>query len=297
MPHHILKFLREREDHVSGKEIGGALGLSEAAVCKGIRILREKGFVIDGVPSLGYRLLSSPDLSAEGVLSLLSGDFWKKVVFYESVGSTNEIATEPGRHWDGAGGGAVIIADAQESGRGRLGRRWLSPPGLNIYMSIVFRPDIPSRDVTLLTLLAAVAAARGLRRRTGAVVSIKWPNDLVVAEKKLGGILTEARSDPERIAQAVIGIGINVNMECRDLPEGINTIATSLLDVTGTRHSRTILIAGILEEFDYWYHLLLKHGRAPLLKEWRRLSSTLGKKVGVVTAGEVVEGIAEDLND
>jgi BirA family biotin operon repressor/biotin-[acetyl-CoA-carboxylase] ligase len=297
MPHRILQLLREGPGHVSGERISAELGLTRAAVWKKIRTLRDKGFVIDGVPSRGYRLLSAPDLSADEVLSLLKGDFWKKLLFYQSVASTNEVASALVSHGDNGSIGTVIIADAQERGRGRLGRRWVSPPGLNIYMSIVLRPDILPRDATLLTLLAAVASARGVRHSTGADVSIKWPNDLVASQKKIGGILTEARSDPDRITQAVIGIGINVNMECRDLPDGIDAIATSLLEETGKRQSRTKIIAAILEEFEYWYKLLMRSGRGALLSEWRKLSSTLGRRVSVVTARETVQGRAEDIDD
>jgi BirA family biotin operon repressor/biotin-[acetyl-CoA-carboxylase] ligase len=297
MPHRILKLLRERPDPVSGERISTKLGLTRAAVWKKIGTLRDKGFVIDGVPSRGYRLLSSPDLSADEVLSLLSGDFWKRILFQKSVGSTNEVASALSSHDDNGGAGSVLIADAQERGRGRLGRRWISPAALNIYMSIVLRPDILPRDVTLLTLLAAVASARGIRRSTGADVSIKWPNDLVASEKKVGGILTEARSDLDRITQAVVGIGINVNMACRNLPDGIDMVATSLMDETGKRHSRSEIIAAILEEFEYWYKLLVRSGRGALLTEWRKLSSTLGRRVSAVTAQETLEGRAEDIDD
>jgi BirA family biotin operon repressor/biotin-[acetyl-CoA-carboxylase] ligase len=297
MPHQILKFLRENAGPLSGETISAGLGMTGAAVRKKIGILREHGFVIAGTPSRGYRLLASPDLSAEEVLSYLDSDFWKKILFYQSVDSTNEVASTPESHCGSAGGGTVIIADAQESGRGRLGRRWISPPGMNIYMSMVLRPDIRPRDVPLLTLLAAVASARGLRQSTGVEVSIKWPNDLVISGKKAGGILTEVRSGAGRTIQAVIGVGLNVNMKCRDLPDGLKEAATSLLDETGRRYSRTAIVAGILKEFEHWYQLFLKRGRAPLLLEWKRLSATLGKSVRVATAGEMIQGVAEDLDD
>jgi BirA family biotin operon repressor/biotin-[acetyl-CoA-carboxylase] ligase len=297
MPHQILTLLRKNAGPVSGKKISAELGMTGAAVRKKVRALRQKGFVIAGVPSRGYRLLASPDLSAEEILSLLRGDFWKKVLFYRSVGSTNDVAAALGIDEQNADSGTAVVADSQERGRGRLGRKWISPGGLNVYLSIVFRPEIPLRDAGLLTILAAVASAGALRHSTGADVSIKWPNDLVISGKKAGGILTEARSGPDRIIQAVVGIGVNVNMKCLDLPDGADEIATSLLDETGKRYSRTAIVAGILEEFEYWYKLLLQRGRTPLLLEWKRLSSTLGKRVSVVTAREVALGIAEDLND
>ncbi len=237
------------------------------------------------------------DLSAEEIFSLLKGDFWKRILCYKVVGSTNDIAAKLGINEQDAGSGAVIISDAQEKGRGRLGRRWISPPGLNIYMSIVLRPQIVPRDAALLTILAGVASARGVRQATGAGVSIKWPNDLMASGKKVGGILTEARSDQGRISQAIIGVGINVNMECRNLPDGIAATVTSLVDETGETHSRTAIVAAILDEFEHWYKLLVTSGRSPLLFEWRRLSATIGKRVSVVTSRETLEGLAEDIDD
>lgn len=292
----IIRLLKGGDGYVSGEKISAALGLTRAAVWKKIETLRQKGFVIEALPSRGYRLLRSPDLSVEEVLSGVKGEFWKYVRFYDTVGSTNELAASLSASKDLAPG-TVIIADAQEKGKGRLGRRWLSPPGVNIYMSVILRPEMGPRDVTLLTLLSAVACAAAIRGESGIQASIKWPNDLMVSGKKIGGILTEVKTDPDRINLAIIGIGLNVNIEAAGFPKEIRDLATSLKAETGRRFPRSRIIVRILREMEYWFDVLETDGRKPLLAEWRRLSSTLGREVRVAAAGETIRGTAEEIDD
>ncbi len=248
------------------------------------------------VRSGGQGPAASPDLSAEEVFSRVGGDFWRKILFYDSVDSTNDVGAGL-IACAGAEPGTVVLADAQDRGKGRRGRRWLSPPGQNIYMSIILRPEISPRDFALLTLLAAVSSAGALRRVTAADVSIKWPNDLVLSGRKLGGILTEVKSGPDRTIHAVIGIGLNVNAWKKDLPDEIKEIATSLAIETGRVWVRTGIAAAILDEFEHLYKQLIQEGRGPLIRECRRLSSTLGKKVLVVTGKMRAAGVAEDIDD
>jgi BirA family biotin operon repressor/biotin-[acetyl-CoA-carboxylase] ligase len=212
------------------------------------------------------------------------------------VDSTNETASALSAT-RGIASASVIIADAQEKGRGRLGRRWVSPAGLNIYMSIVMKPEIRPEDATLFTVIGAVASAGAVRKESGLDIRIKWPNDLMVSGKKLGGILTEVKSDPDRINLAIVGIGINVNMEEAAFPGEIWPIATSMRLETGRHHQRSGIIAGILKEFEHWYNTLLQQGRAPLLDEWRRFSSTIGRNVRVTVGRETMTGEAEEIDD
>jgi BirA family biotin operon repressor/biotin-[acetyl-CoA-carboxylase] ligase len=236
-----------------------------------------------------------PDLSADEIVSRVGGDFWRKILFYGSVDSTNDVASGLITKNSDTESGTLVIADAQEKGKGRCGRKWLSPPGLNVYMSIILKPEIPLRQSALLTLLAAVSSAHALRRVTGADVSIKWPNDLVICGRKLGGILTEVKSAGNKVHHAVIGLGINVNIG-KDLPDAIRTTATSLRAETGSLWSRTEIIASILDEFEYRYKLLIEKGADSLTGEWRRLSSTLGKEVLIVTERGRLNGLAEDID-
>src|SRR3990172_12206045 len=209
MPQRIIRLLGGKDEFVSGEKISSELGITRTAVWKKIKLIRKDGFIIKAVPSRGYKLIKTPDLSTDDILAHVKGVFWKDVVFYHTVDSTNETASALSLRSD-IQSGTVIVADAQTKGRGRLGRTWVSPPGMNIYMSIILRPEIRPGDATLLTVLAAVACANALREQSGLHVSLKWPNDLVVSDKKTGGILTEVRSDPDRIHVAIIGLGITV---------------------------------------------------------------------------------------
>lgn len=297
MPERLLRMLQGGEKFLSGEEIGAELGITRTAVWKKIGALREKGFVIEAKRSLGYRLLQSPDLSREEIIAGLGGSLWREVVCYKSVDSTNETAIALCTKKE-APSGTIIVADMQQHGRGRLGRRWSSPVGLNIYMSLVLVPDgIVPKDATLLTVLSSVACATAINQTCGAGVSIKWPNDLMIKGRKVGGILTETRADPDRIAWAVIGIGINVNMGPGSFPPDIKKTATSVKIETGGYHGRSGLIIAILEEFERSYLALVTEGRRNLIERWRQLSCTLGKHVSVSSGSSQIHGLAEDIDD
>jgi BirA family biotin operon repressor/biotin-[acetyl-CoA-carboxylase] ligase len=223
----------------------------------------------------------------------IKGGIGKEIFFYETVDSTNTVALDLAEKTIE---GAVIIADSQQKGRGRLGRKWESPPGVNIYMSIVLIPKIESKDATLITIMASVACATALRSITGLHVAIKWPNDLMVSDKKIGGILTELKTDRGRIISAIVGIGINVNAGIDTYPADVQEIATSLKNETGISYSREIVISEILNEMDYWYKILNRMGKGIILLEWQKLTSTLGREVKVIVGKETFTGLAESID-
>jgi BirA family biotin operon repressor/biotin-[acetyl-CoA-carboxylase] ligase len=231
----------------------------------------------------------------EDIKAKIKGDIGRKVFFYKTVDSTNTIAA--GLAEKGVAEGVVVLADSQEKGKGRLGRTWVSPPGVNIYMSIITRPAIDIKDVTLLTITAAVGCTIALRRITGTNVTIRWPNDLIISGKKLGGILTEMKTDPDGKISAIIGIGINVNVDIDVFPPDVRKIATSVKNETGASYPRTEMIAEILNEIDKWYGILKGRGKELLLSEWQRLTSTLGREVKVTVGKETFTGLAESLDD
>jgi BirA family biotin operon repressor/biotin-[acetyl-CoA-carboxylase] ligase len=292
--HLLLKELEKGAK--SGPELASALGISRAAVWKKIKQLRGKGFVIEAGSS-GYRLLRWPELSAEGLKLLIP---LKKIIYKPQIPSTNEWAialAERGKTKTGA----VIVADTQSAGKGRLGRTWASPAGLNIYMSLLTRPSIPPRKAPLISIAAAIASALAIKAQTGLSVGLKWPNDLMVKNRKLGGILLELRSDPDRILFAVIGIGINVNARRQDLPKILRDNATSVFIETGRKADRAALIAAIQKEFEHWLGLLSEQGRSKpletILRTYRALSATIGKKVSIHAEGRVFQGTAIDIDD
>jgi BirA family biotin operon repressor/biotin-[acetyl-CoA-carboxylase] ligase len=296
MPSDILRLLQQRDSYISGAEMSSILRITRAAVWKKITILRRKGFIIEAVPSKGYRLVTSPDLSQDDIAVNACGSLWKKILFYPSVDSTNELAMNLSLK-DGIESGAVIIADKQEKGRGRLGRQWNSPPGVNVYMSLVLYPRIKPRDAAVLTMLAAVSTAKALEKETGQSVLLKWPNDLLISGRKVGGILTEVRADPDKIKVAVIGIGINVNMDKKTFPSEIRGIATSLKAETGIDYSRSSLIIRILREFETCHENFEKNGKKPVLEEMKTRSATLGKRITLTVDREICTGVAEEIDD
>ena len=216
------------------------------------------------------------------------------VISVDTVDSTNTVAMELGDK--DAPHGTVVLADRQTKGRGRLGREWASPAG-NIFMSILLRPAVPPADAVLLTMTAAVACTRALRDATGLHVGIKWPNDLMVSGKKLGGILTEMKSRGRRVLFAVVGIGINLNSEAADFSSGLRTTVTSLRAETGKKIRKTGLIFRILREMGLWYDELIQGGRDRILDEWKGLSVTLGRRVRITSGSEMLEGFAETLDE
>lgn len=245
--------------------------------------------------------LSNSDFLKSSILSLneirarTKGSIGKEILFYEMVDSTNTLAELLAE--EGKAEGTVILAETQKKGRGRHGRSWVSPPFVNIYMSIILRPEIEPKDATLLTLMSAVGCAHTLRKVSGLDVTIKWPNDLIVSEKKIGGILTDVHIENKKLKYAVIGIGLNVNMDFIELPSEIKDIATSLRIETGRIYSRTEILIEIINGIDYWYSILKEMKTKELLKEWELLTSTLGKEVRVVTVKETLTGIAESIDN
>lgn len=290
-------FAREPERYISGEEISRNLDISRTAVWKHIQTLKKQGYRFDSVPNKGYRLTGMPDKldadairQAAGELSLLAD-----IIIHESVASTqNEVHRLAAT---GAAHGTLVVAEEQTEGRGRQGRFWLSPPGGGIWMSLLIRPDLPIALAPQMTLVAATALCRTLRRETGASVGIKWPNDLLASDKKLCGILVESVGEDERIRHMAVGVGIDVHLEAKDYPPELRDIATSLLLETGRRFDRGALAGAFLREFDALYDLYFAEGFAPIRTLWESLSVTLGRRIRHQTGDRLTEGVAESLDE
>ena len=207
------------------------MGLSRAAVWKRVHRLKAQGYVIEGSPRRGYRLLAVPDklLPEEVLQGLKTRVFTGPVHHFETLDSTNDLAKELAVQ--GAPEGTVVVAEAQTGGRGRLGREWDSPPGVGLYVSLVLRPMLPPMELPQITLTTAVAVVRAVRRVAGVAPGIKWPNDLLLNGKKLGGILTEMETESDRIRHVVVGLGLNVNNP--GFPPELAATATSLTLTAG----------------------------------------------------------------
>jgi len=285
----LLRILEEdRGRFVSGEEIGRRMGTTRAAVWKQVRTLRRRGFGIAGARGAGYRLLGRPDVIEEtDVLSRLSSrSFWKSFTFLPVTDSTNSRAAEAAER--GAPHGSIFCADAQTGGRGRFDRRWESPPGVNLYLSLLLRPPVDPRRAPQLTLVTAVALAKAVETVAKVPAWLKWPNDLYLSGKKAAGILAEMSNDLDRLRHVVIGVGLNVNAEESHFPKDLRRSATSLRLATGRTYRRAEILACFLDRFAESYREFLSGGFAPLLPEWNRRSVLAGKRVMVrVREGDV----------
>ena len=213
----------------------------------------------------------------------------RSVRYYQSTGSTMDDAAEWARA--GAEEGAVVVAETQTASRGRMGRRWISDDG-NLYFSALFRPDAAA--LPLLSPLAGVAVARSIRQVAGLYPTIKWPNDVMIDDRKVAGILAESSLSGSQIQQAVVGIGVNVALDVSADPE-IAATATSLNHLAESEVDRAELLRRILQHMDALY-LDLRRGRSPI-PEWRRWLDTLGQRVTVTHHGSIATGMAEDIDE
>jgi len=292
MQNKIIEFLKNSKNYISGEEISRNLKMSRAAIWKYMQELRRDGYDIVAVPHLGYRLVSSPDkLFPHEVQSNLDTKvLGKKIVYFDSIHSTMDHAFELGMA--GEDEGTVVCAESQTKGKGRLGRSWSSPKGKGIYMSIILRPSLLPSNVAQLTLLAAVATCEAIRKTTSVAAKIKWPNDILINDKKVAGILTELSAEVDRVRFVVVGVGVNVNTALKYLPKQ----GTSLKNETKKMVSRVELLQEILRLMEQWYQRVNAEGFSPVMKRWKELSSTLGKRIRLIDAGGKIEGKAIDLD-
>jgi BirA family biotin operon repressor/biotin-[acetyl-CoA-carboxylase] ligase len=255
------------------------LGLSRAAVWKRINRLKAQGYAILGSPRLGYRLLAIPDkLLPEEISQGLKTRILKGPIHhFETLASTNDLAKEMGAK--GAPEGTLVVAEGQTAGRGRLGRGWASPPGAGLYVSLLLRPPLPPTEMPQITLTVAVAVARAIRRATGLVPGIKWPNDLLLQGKKVAGILTEMETESDQIRYLVVGLGLNINNS--EFPTELQATATSLALAGGRTFSRLDILKSWLEEFEDLYERFLAREFPGILEEWKKYTVTLGHPVTV----------------
>jgi len=217
-----------------------------------------------------------------------------RVLAFDTIGSTNDHLLALAR--EGAPEGIVVIAETQTEGRGRFGRGWSSPPGCNLYFSVLLRPSLSPASLPQITLVAAVSLCETLRETTDLDVRVKWPNDLVIGEKKICGILTEMTTRGKAAGAAVLGVGLNVNMEDALIPEGLRGIATSLCCEAGRRFDRSALLRRLLVSLDGDYRLFLREGFEPFRDRFAEHSSILGKEVRVEAAGRRMEGKAAGID-
>lgn len=293
----IIRFLKAgqrdngAEGYTSGQRLSKGLGMSRTAVWKHIKSLRKMGFPIEASPSKGYRLAPAPCPfnSVEVSSGLDTGFVGGKIFFYPSLESTNVKAFELGR--GGEAEGTAVIADAQSRGKGRIGRQWVSPPGVNLYTSIILRPRILPRDAQHLTFVLAVAVAEAISGVVPGRVTVKWPNDVLIDSRKAAGILLEMDSEADRVHFVVAGIGVNINMREEMLPPEIRPLAISLCSASGGGVERARFTRALYSSIEKWYKIYLGEGFAPVLDAWRGSFASEGKPVKVSSFNRAITGI------
>ena len=292
----ILNLLRSScSGFISGEELARTCGISRTMVWKHIKSLEREGFGIEAVPSQGYKITTMPDILRQGDIKpgLKTKVMGKAIHLLSEVASTNTLAMEMAA--SGTPEGTVVISETQTGGKGRLGRKWISPKG-NLYFSVVLRPNVPMHKAPLITLMGAVAVASAITRTCGLAAGIKWPNDILVSGKKVSGLLTEMSAEQDRIRHIVLGIGVDVNMEMGDLPPEVRSLTTTLAAEAGAKINRTMLLQQLLRDLESWYQKFLKND-ADILEAWKQHNLTIGNRITVSGAGEFLEGLAQGIDN
>lgn len=291
----ILKTLYNKKDeYIPIEEFVNETGKSQNEVENEFLTLENEGYIINHNKS-GYRLIKTPNLLLpyEVKKELKTEFIGHNIHYYKEVDSTNNVAKQLAE--EGAEEGTIVIAEIQNRGKGRRGKTWISPPG-GVWMSIILRPDIPPFNAPQLTLVTGVAVAETLTKECNLDVGIKWPNDILIGNKKVCGILTEVNASINKVNYVAVGIGIDMNVDVSLFPIDLQKGATSLKNELNTEINGALLVQKFLLEFEDLYNQF-NAGKFPeILKEWRSLSKTIGKNVEVRTRSKTIHGEAVGIN-
>lgn len=295
----ILNALRAAEDDaVSGAELSQQLGVSRAAIWARIQDLRSLGYDIEASPHRGYRLLSAPDLlHADDLISRLGKTkvIGRDIHVFQETTSTNDVVEKFAR--DNLKEGVVVFAESQTKGRGRLGRKWMSPAGKGLWFSVLLRPDLQPQETTQITVASATGLRRAIQLHTGLKAEVKWPNDILVNGKKTAGILTELSAELDHVKYVILGIGADVNLNPSDFSNEFRKSATSLKIELGKPVFRAELAVVILRELDRDYARITSGRFSAIADEWEEHCTTIGQEVVIRTGDRQVRGRAESLGE
>jgi BirA family biotin operon repressor/biotin-[acetyl-CoA-carboxylase] ligase len=300
----ILELLRNTSEYVSGQELCHKFGVSRTAVWKAIESLKKDGYNIEAVRNRGYKLVDAgEDVFCQRELDacLAESGLVTKALFFEEIGSTNTEAKKMAE--EGEGEGLLLVADRQTSGRGRRGREWVSPSGKNAYYTLMLKPQFAPDKAPMLTLVMAMAVAKAIKDLQPASakgedkqVTIKWPNDILIGDKKICGILTEMSAENDYIHYVVIGVGINIKPQ--DFDEEIKDKATCIDAEWNIKTKRCELIGNIMKHFEKYYReFIKKEDLSGLKKEYEKLLVNAGREVLVLDPKGEYKGKALGITD
>ncbi|OOM74297.1 bifunctional ligase/repressor BirA [Clostridium puniceum] len=278
----ILIELKNSKDYISGETLSSSLKVSRAAIWKHIKNLKSKGYLIDGISNKGYKLISSPDLiNKSELLSLMKTSILgRNIIYFDNINSTNIKGKELAQR--DIENGSLIIAEKQTLGNGRFSRKWVSPNG-GLWFSLVLRPNLPPTEAPKITQIAAASIYKTLND-LNINSTIKWPNDILINDKKLCGILAEMKCDMDQVHYLILGIGINVNINEMDFDESIKSTATSLKIQFNKQFNRNKILATFLNHFEILYNKFLTTlDLSETISICRAHSNIFGKKAKLIT--------------
>ncbi len=256
------------------------------------------GYDIEASPHFGYRLVTRRTCCTPMICSRASARpkvIGRDIRVFEQTTSTNDVIEKLAR--DGVKEGVVVFAESQTKGRGRLGRKWISPARKGLWFSVLLRPDLRPQETTQLTVASATALRRAIRSETGLKPEIKWPNDILIGGRKVAGILTELSAELDRVKHVILGIGVDVNLGAANSPPELRKLATSLKIEAGRMISRAELATAILRELDADYARICGGEFAKLADEWESHCTTIGRDVTIQIGERQIRGRAESLDD
>ncbi len=292
----IIQFLRDKSDWVSTKALAGHFKLTTPSVNESLRELLRWGYRFDTNHRGEVKFLSAPDIlfAHEICRGLKTQVLGKTIYCFRSAGSTNTLAQRYAIK--GAPDGTVIVAGKQTAGRGRLGRTWISPPKVGIYMSVILRPDITPAQAPGLSLVAALAVAEAIREYPQLTATIKWPNDVLISGRKVAGVLTELSAELDHVLFVIVGIGINANHQKQDFPDTLADKATSLRIACGDVVDRSAVVRNVLHHLEKRYLQFVKHGLKDQIKAIKDASSILSHTINFQQDGKTAHGTAVDID-
>jgi BirA family biotin operon repressor/biotin-[acetyl-CoA-carboxylase] ligase len=297
----VLSFLKSHNtEYLSGQDLSDVLKISRVAVWKHIKKIREMGYKIESKQKLGYRLESSTEklLPWEILSGLKTKTLGKRVYYFDSVDSTQnhamKIASEQTSH------GTLIIAEKQTNGKGRLGRKWVSPRG-GIWLSIILHPKFDISVITLFPIASALALSNAIEKTLNIKSELKWPNDITIKGKKVAGMLVDASIESNKIESMILGVGINYNVEVKQIEKILKTTPNFYGVTSLSEHNKTIksilLVQSFLLELEEIYNILNTGDIKKIIRDWTKKSSTIGQNIELNTEDGKIKGKAIKIDD
>ncbi|OPJ65283.1 biotin--[acetyl-CoA-carboxylase] ligase [Clostridium chromiireducens] len=282
MEEKVLNELKKFEDYVSGEHLSSTLNVSRTAIWKHIKNLKSKGYVIEGISNKGYKLISSPDILSKSELlpMIKTSKIGRNIIYFNDIDSTNIKAKDLAQK--GAEDGTIVIAEKQTLGSGRFNRKWVSPSG-GLWFTLILRPNIPPTEAPKITQIAAASIYKTLEKYD-IHSTIKWPNDILLNDKKLCGILAEMKCDMDAVHYLVLGIGMNININKSDFDDNTESTATSLKIEHNKEFKRSEILAELLLNFEILYNKFTDNlDLTETISICRNHSSIFGKKAKLIT--------------